>query len=1247
VQQLTTHLSGRQAVCDKETLAFGYSGQAVVGLYAGPALQKQRIPKQALEQLQVTMQSGNELSDEMYFQLCAPEQLSSRYAMGIAISTKGDLNVVQAAAQTWKNGSCISTYDQISDWLEFQYSIPTASTRNSTVRRSHLSRETTCSTTQAWPGDTHDSLAAECGITTAEFTQYNPSKSLHSSFEAGEHVCCSTGRLANVSPSPYSNGTCATYIVQMGDTCSDLAAANGITIELIEGYNKETWAWLGCGDLQAGKSMCLSTGNPPMPAPIANAVCGPQVPGTPVAPYGTDLTKLNACPLSACCNFWGQCGITDDFCTKTDSPTGAPGTSNCISYCGNEIMFGPPPGEFLKIAYFEGYDVSRPCLRMAVTNIDTSAYTHIHMSFATLNEDFSVDISSIEEQFRLFVQMTGIKRIISFGGWEFSTSAASYMIFRDAVNAANRQTFVDSVISFLNEYDLDGVDFDWEYPGAPDIPDIPASTEEDANNFFLFLNLLSTNMSKNAPGKTLAVTAPSSYWYLKTMPIIPISVVVDYIVYMTYDLHGQWDYDNAWADSGCSAGNCLRSHVNLTETLNAMSMITKAGIPSNKVIIGVSSYGRSFQMTTPGCYGPMCTYTGPESGARKGACTGTAGYLADGEIEQVLRANSSVSVHELDDSFSNILVYDETQWVAYMDADNKGTRTALYAMYNFGGIADWAVDLQSSSGSGGDNDDDSSSSGDGETGEEIYIDPGLWTSSDPVIVCSPPCTFVLPPVPLETTTSITWTSYTTSFQSSKSGTIHTVTSTYSLPPFPVSSISLWPVTVKEGDPKTAPVIPMPSINPPPLVVPLPPGVQPFPPAHFPSANPDVTTTKPTTKPTSTATTTTGDHSNSGSSSSTSRPIYFPTTSHSVTLRPQPTISISWPPPITIPTATYSSGSIARPTNTPGCKGCGAIECIFFGCGGGCGLLACDGGCGVFGCGGGCGLGDCPGNCPLERCGGGGCRDGSCGNSGCADGNCGPSTCETTLTATNCIEYCTVITAAAGAIPTTDCTSTTCFPTTGCQATDTTETITSTSDDACPSPTPITTYPLSEDPYGGCQPCSAAYINWGDPEMEVANDMLRIRGLMGPVGDRRQLEKRATAETFATVATNCALPTPVTMAEYTNVVDYLATAIAGNLPASQDMSRWYSKTVQDCVPTVTTVSDAAIQKNQKDTNQKGTMEHVCKFLPSTRPFRDCNVYACLQPIFYFCRRKELAERVLELVNGTSRHRGWRMDVQTVY
>lgn len=39
-------------------------------------------------------------------------------------------------------------------------------------------------------------------------------------------------------------------------------------------------------------------------------------------------------------------------------------------------------------------------------------------------------------------------------------------------------------------------------------------------------------------GKSLSIAAPASYWYLKPFTIAEISKVVDYIIYMTYDLHG-------------------------------------------------------------------------------------------------------------------------------------------------------------------------------------------------------------------------------------------------------------------------------------------------------------------------------------------------------------------------------------------------------------------------------------------------------------------------------------------------------------------------------------------------------------------------------------------------------------------------------------------------------------------------------------------------------------------------------------
>ena len=46
-------------------------------------------------------------------------------------------------------------------------------------------------------------------------------------------------------------------------------------------------------------------------------------------------------------------------------------------------------------------------------------------------------------------------------------------------------------------------------------------------------------MKNLLPGKSVSIAAPASYWYLKGFPIAKISKVVDYIIYMTYDLHGQ------------------------------------------------------------------------------------------------------------------------------------------------------------------------------------------------------------------------------------------------------------------------------------------------------------------------------------------------------------------------------------------------------------------------------------------------------------------------------------------------------------------------------------------------------------------------------------------------------------------------------------------------------------------------------------------------------------------------------------
>jgi GH18 family chitinase len=553
----------------------------------------------------------------------------------------------------------------------------------------------TCSTVQVASGDSCASLAAKCSINSTAFNEYNPSPTLCSTLTPGEHVCCSAGSLPDYAPQPSANGTCYTYHVASGDDCSSLAASYSITVDKIGSYNNQTWGWLGCSDLQEGQNICLSSGTPPFPAPVANAVCGPQVPNTLEPTNGTSWASLNPCPLNACCDIWGECGTTADFCTATNSTTGAPGTAavgsyGCISNCGIDIVNNlTPPAEFTSIGYFEAASVERPCLNMYAYSINESSFTHIHYAFGNITSDFQVNDGGYTEQFNYFAtQLTQVKRIMSFGGWAFSTDLSTYTIFREGVTEANRQILAQNVANFIISNGLDGVDFDWEYPGAPDIPGIPPGSSDDGSNYLLFLREVRALLPSNI---SLAITAPASYWYLRGFPIADIAKVVNYIVFITYDLHGTWDLDSDWSQDGCPAGNCLRSDINITETMSALSMITKAGVPTNQIMVGVTSYGRSFQMSTAGCTGPECTWTAP---GLAGKCTQTAGLIANAEINNIIATNPTAL--QLEDSPSNgdILVYNETQWVGYLGEAKKSFRAAAYKDINMGGTAEWAVDLE-------------------------------------------------------------------------------------------------------------------------------------------------------------------------------------------------------------------------------------------------------------------------------------------------------------------------------------------------------------------------------------------------------------------------------------------------------------------------------------------------------------------------------------------------------------------------
>jgi len=67
----------------------------------------------------------------------------------------------------------------------------------------------------------------------------------------------------------------------------------------------------------------------------------------------------------------------------------------------------------------------------------------------------------------------------------------------------------------------------------------------------------------------------------------------------------------------------------LTRPRRIMPWLWLAGVPANKIMVGISSYGRSFKMAEASCTGPMCHYVRGrnQSPAMKGECTETGVIL--------------------------------------------------------------------------------------------------------------------------------------------------------------------------------------------------------------------------------------------------------------------------------------------------------------------------------------------------------------------------------------------------------------------------------------------------------------------------------------------------------------------------------------------------------------------------------------------------------------------------------------------
>jgi chitinase len=381
------------------------------------------------------------------------------------------------------------------------------------------------------------------------------------------------------------------------------------------------------------------------------------------------------CPLNVCCSQYGFCGTTTEFCGD-----------GCQSNC-NQPKPNPPPSNPQQrvIGYWEGWSTQRSCGTMSAGEIPVNALTHLNIAFGYINSAFQVtnmdglDSDVYKQVGNLKARNPSLKIMIALGGWTFSDPGPWQSVFPTLVSsAANRATFIRNLIGFMSEYGYDGVDFDWEYPGADD----RGGSEGDGRNYTLLLKELQEAIAATRRDYLVTFTAPTSYWYLRHFDLKAMMQYVDWVNLMSYDLHGIWDSDNPISSQ-------VLAHTNLTEIDLALDLFWRVDVDPSAIVLGLGFYGRTFQLTSASCWKPGCPFDGPGAGGR---CTKTPGILSYQEIMEILE-NTGATAYLDEAAAVKYLVYADHSWVSYDDETTFAAKIEYAKRMGLSGLMIWAVDL--------------------------------------------------------------------------------------------------------------------------------------------------------------------------------------------------------------------------------------------------------------------------------------------------------------------------------------------------------------------------------------------------------------------------------------------------------------------------------------------------------------------------------------------------------------------------
>lgn len=332
------------------------------------------------------------------------------------------------------------------------------------------------------------------------------------------------------------------------------------------------------------------------------------------------------------------------------------------------------------VCYYPNWPYYRPGAgQYQVSDIQPDLCTHIIYSFMVLDNtthtvrsndpDLDIEKGNLRTFTKIRDNHPGVKLLLALGGWTDSRIPGLYSTL--LASPTKRSQFVEHTVQFLEEWQMDGLDLDYEYP-----VDV-GGVQTDREGFTALVRELREAFNPRGWELTSAVSA-STAKVDKGYQVPELSSLLDAVHLMTYDLHGSWEPQVAHhAPLYGEQGDLLTVHQAVQHWLNS-------GCPREKLVVGIPTYGRTWTLNS------SSTSVGApaQGGGTPGDLTGEAGFLAYAEICQALKEGNWTQVKDPSGS-SGPYAYSSDQWVGYDDPSMARIKANYILAQHLGGAMFW------------------------------------------------------------------------------------------------------------------------------------------------------------------------------------------------------------------------------------------------------------------------------------------------------------------------------------------------------------------------------------------------------------------------------------------------------------------------------------------------------------------------------------------------------------------------------